>query len=106
MIARQRGVTSTMTRSLGETAIGSGLASGTSVHQQNWHAGLQSPRAVMRLRTWGGVTKCTDLESTTCKVKNESAPDSFESWDARRTVLPRSLLTSSLRSESQCKEWL
>ena len=24
--------------------------------------------------------------------KNESAPDSFESWDARRTALPRSLL--------------
>jgi hypothetical protein len=28
--------------------------------------------------------------------KNENVPDSKESWDARRTALPRSLLTNSL----------
>jgi hypothetical protein len=35
-------------------------------------------------------------------IQNESAPDSFESWDARRTALPRSLLTTSLRPDLHC----
>jgi len=35
-------------------------------------------------------------------AQNESVPDSFESWDARRPALPRSLLTASLRYELKC----
>jgi hypothetical protein len=35
-------------------------------------------------------------------IQNKSAPNSFESWDARRTALPRSLLIETLRSEPCC----
>ena len=89
------------------------------MHQQNWHAGFQSPRALMRLKTWGRITRCTDLESTTRRYVGKLAEMSavqgeerkrpglyLESWDARSNSPPPSAARNNSKFWSALWEWL
>ena len=57
-----------------------------------WGLGFRSLRSLVAKKRDGAAPQPT----------NENAPDSVESWGVRRTALPRSLLTISLRAGGRC----